>query len=207
MFLPKFVALLSLLACLFAVTAADRSLAQATSSVEETHDALRALKDRVVDAVNKQNMDAIAAEMTPDAVFTTMTNDVLKGPDEFKSYIIRMFTGSSRLIDSLTVTAEADDLSKLYADNQIAIATGKANAHFKLAVGKELDWPIRWSAMLVKQNEKWLITTAHFSANAIDNPLINASQSISSWTPWAMAAAGLVLGLLLSRFLRRTRKP
>lgn len=202
----RVLAVLAVLAGLLVLVPSDRLLAQTSPSVEDTHNALRALKDRMVDAVNKQNMDAIAADMAPDAVITTMSNDVLKGPDEFKAYIAKMFTGSSRLVDSLTATAEADDLSKLYADNQIAVATGQASAHFKLAIGKELDWPIRWSVTLVRQNDKWLITNAHFSANAIDNPLINASQAISSWMPWAIGVGGLVVGFVLSWLLRRRGK-
>lgn len=181
--------------------------AQTVPTAEETHNALRALKDRMVDAVNKQNMDAIAGDLAPDAVITTMTNDVVKGPDEFKAYIAKLFTGQSRLIDSLMVTAEADDLSKLFADNQVAVATGSSSAHFKLATGRELDWPIRWSATLVRRNDKWLITNAHFSSNAIDNPLVNAKQTISSWMPWAFGLAGLATGFLLSRLLRREVRP
>jgi uncharacterized protein (TIGR02246 family) len=202
----RLLAVLAVLIGFVAFTPAPVALAQTSPSVEEIHNALRDLKARTVDAVNKQDMDALLRETAPDVVFTAMDNTVLKGPDAIKTYYAKMFSGAGKLIDSMTVTMEADDLSRLYADNQVAVATGSANAHFKMALGKEFDWPLRWSAVLTRQDSKWSVVNAHFSGNAVDNPLITASQAVTSWMPWAMAVGGLVVGFILSLLLRRRGK-
>jgi ketosteroid isomerase-like protein len=199
----RLLAVLAILIGFVSFPLAPPALAQTGPSVEDIHNALRDLKARAVEAVNKQDIDALVKDMAPDIVFTAMDNTMLKGADSIKGYYAKMFTGAGKLIDSMTVTMEADDLSKLLADNQVAVATGSANAHFKMAIGKEFDWPLRWSAVLTRQDNAWSVVNAHFSGNAVDNPLITASQAVTSWIPWAMAVGGLVVGFVLSRLLRR----
>ena len=88
----------------------------------------------------------------------------------------------------------------------MAVATGKADAHFKITGGKEFDWPLRWTAVLTRQDNKWLIANMHFSGNSIENPLITASQAITSWLPWAIGLAGLVLGFTIAVVTGKRRK-
>ena len=183
------------------------AMAQSGSDVEAIHDELRAVKDRLANAANAQDFDALTEIVAPDGIITTMTNDVLRGPDELKSYMERMFTGDSRLIDSMTVaSAEADELSRLYGNNSVAVATGYVETRFKLAVGREFDWPIRWTAVLMKQGDRWLITQAHFSGNAIDNPVVAATSGLLAWLPWVTALLGLTVGFVVAWFLRRKSK-
>ena len=94
-------------------------------------------------------------------------------------------------------------MSQLYGNNQVAVASGKADAHFKLVAGKELDWPLRWTATLTRNENKWSIVALHFSANAIDNPLLAAASSFTSWIAAGAALAGLVIGYVIAWLRRR----
>lgn len=177
--------------------------AQETLSPEQIHDELRALKDRAVDAVNKHDKDALLRELAPDVTFTGMSNDVVHGLDKVQVYYDLMLASPTRFIKDMSVSVEADELSHLYAGNQVAVASGKAGAHFTLVAGKEFDWPLRWTATLTRNDNKWSIVALHFSANAIDNPLLAAARSFTSWIAAGAALAGLMIGFAIAWLRRR----
>jgi hypothetical protein len=104
----------------------------------------------------------------------------------------------------MSLTVEPDALSELYADNRIAVAFGKAEAHFKMMGGSEFDWPLRWTATLTRNDGKWSISALHFSGNAIDNPLMAAASWFGRWLALGTGIAGLVIGFLIARLRRRT---
>jgi uncharacterized protein (TIGR02246 family) len=194
----RIVALLGGLALLSSV-----ALGQETPTVDQIHNELRALKDRAVEAINKDNKDALLAEFAPDATFTGMNNDVVHGRDAIRSYYDRMMKSADRLIDSISTVVEADELSRLYAGNQVAVASGKADTHFKVVGNKEFDWPLRWSATLMRTDGKWSVVNLHVSANALDNPLLSVAVSSTKWFAAGSGLASLVIGFIAAWFLRR----
>ena len=136
--------------------------AQKDPSLDQIHNELRALKDRAVDAVNKRNRDALFRELAPNITFTGMDNEVVSGLEKLQAYYDKTLASPSRLIREMTLKVEADALSQLYADNRIAVAFGKADAHFKLMGGREFDWPLRWTATLTRSDGKWSIVALAF---------------------------------------------
>jgi ketosteroid isomerase-like protein len=177
--------------------------AQKDASLDQIHNELRALKDRAVDAVNKRDRDALLREMAPDVTFTGMDNAAVSGLKNVQALYDSTFASPNSLVREMTLKVEADALSRLYADNQIAVATGKADAHFKLMGGREFDWPLRWTATLTRNENKWSIAALHFSGNAIDNPLISAAMWFGRWLAVGTGIAGLVIGFLIAWMLRR----
>src|SRR5882724_1994985 len=97
-----------------------------TAATQRIHNELRALKDRAVEAVNNRNKDALLREVSPNISFTSMNNDVIQGLDKLQAYYDQMLASPSRIIKAMTMKVEADALSQLYADNRIAVATGRA---------------------------------------------------------------------------------
>jgi ketosteroid isomerase-like protein len=191
----------------FASPAAAQSVAtesppKAVASDSETHQELRALKDRLVAAVNNRDEKALVAELNPGIWFTAMNNETFHGLDGARQYYSKMLVGSNRILDEMSLTATPDDLSVLYADARVAVSTGTSNAHFKLRGGSEFDVPLRWSATLVKDGDKWTVASAHFSANIFDNPLVNPVKTFAYW----VAGIGALLGLLIGWLIGRRRK-
>jgi ketosteroid isomerase-like protein len=190
------------------IVCSSLSLAQqpaaAPPSVETLHIELRALKDRAVKAVNERDKDALFKELSQDITLTVMNNDVVHGLDKVQTYYDLMLTSSSRFIEDMSLKeVEADELSHLYAGNQVAVASGKADAHFKLVSGKEYDWPLRWTGVLTRSDNKWAIVALHFSANAINNPLISAASSLIFWIAAGVGFAGIAIGYILARLWSR----
>lgn len=195
---PVLVALMTLVA--------PGASAQKAPSPEQIHNELRALKDRAVDAVNKRNKDALLRELAPNITFTAMDNEVVHGLDKLQVYYDRTLASPSRLIKNMSLKVEPDALSELYADNRIAVAYGKADAHFEMMGGREFDWPLRWTATLTRNGDKWSIVALHFSGNAIDNPLMAAANWFGRWLAIGAGIAGLLIGFLIA-WMRRRRAP
>jgi len=168
------------------------------------HTELRAVKNRLVQAVNAKNSAALMAEVTPDIAFTAINNDTVVGIDKLKAYYDRMLTGSSRFLNDFSISAEADDLSRLYANNTMAVATGRADAMLDLRGGSGMKYtlPLRWTATLSRSNGPWKLAAIHFSADLSDNPYLTA---LSTFWKWVTAGTGLV-ALAIGYFVGRRRR-
>jgi SnoaL-like domain len=186
-------------ASLLLATLVAGAQAQDSTSIEQIHKDLRALKDRAVDAVNKKDEAALLKELAPEIWFTAMNNETFHGVDQGKSYYEKMLSGASRIVDDMSLTTIPDDLAILYADNKVAISTGTSNTHFKLMANNEFDVPLRWTATLVNDGSKWSIASIHFSANMFDNPILAALKTFSYWLAGGLAVLGLALGYLVGR--------
>jgi ketosteroid isomerase-like protein len=161
------------------------------AQLEAIHTELRAVKDRMVQAVNAKNSAALMAEVTPDVAFTAINNDTVVGLDKVKAYYDKMLSGSSRFLNDFSISAEADDLSRLYANNTMAVSTGRADAMLDLRGGSGMKYtlPLRWTATLSRSNGPWKLAAIHFSADLSDNPYLTA---MSAFWKWVAAGTGLV---------------
>jgi ketosteroid isomerase-like protein len=172
-----------------------------TAEEEALHNELRALKQRLTDALNSSDIDAALQETAPNVVFTAMNNDVAHGHDELKAYFERMMKGDNRIVDDMKVSFEPDQLSTIYGGTN-AIAVGSSKAHFKLAQGLEFDVDGRWTADLVKEDGKWQLSAIHYSVNMFDNPLLNNAKNLA----WMVGAGAALIGLIAGFFLGRLRR-
>jgi len=171
------------------------------AQLEAIHAELRAVKDRLVQAVNSKNIAALMADVTPDVAFTAINNDNVVGVDKVKAYFDKMLTGSSRFLNDFSIKAEADDLSRLYANNTMAVATGSADAMLDLRAGSGMKYtvPLRWTATLSRSSGSWKLAAIHFSADLSDNPYLTALSSFWRWVAAGIGLAGLVIGYFVGR--------
>jgi hypothetical protein len=175
---------------------------QVVPAPEALHNELRALKERVVTAINKRDEEGLLKELDKNVIFTAMNNDVVRGADEAKAYYQRMMVGAARIVQEMSITMEPDALTTLYADNNVGVSAGNSNAHFKLAT-REFDIPLRWSATLNRSDGRWRIVSAHFSANIFDNPILGAVEKTMTWSIPLAIVVCLVLGAFLGRWFWR----
>lgn len=183
-------------------TPADRVTNDAATQVEATHDALRGLRDRLVAAVNAKDEAALLAELEDDVLFTAMNNEVVHGKEEASAYYTKMLVGSQRIVEDMSLTAEADDLSILLAKGNVAVAAGDSVAHFDMMGGQSFDVPLRWTATLDNQDGAWKVAAIHFSANMFENPIMSGFEQFAYW----IAAGFGLLGILIGWFIGRRRK-
>jgi uncharacterized protein (TIGR02246 family) len=176
--------------------------AAAPASDEAVHNELRALRDGLLDAMRKGDIERELTFFHPNAVVTWHNAEVSRGRDGIRKYLTRMLQGPDKAVDSFGADVNVDELTILYGGDT-GIAFGSAVEHFKLASGRSFDLPARWSATMVKEDGRWLIANLHASDNLFDNPLLNGAKRTVGWAAGIALAIGLVLGFLLGR-RRRT---
>jgi len=161
-----------------------------------THDELRALRDRLLPALNKGDLETMVSQLATNCVVTWQNGEVSRGRDGFRSYYNRMMTAPGHIVESFSTSVKVDELTILYGDNT-GIAFGSSDDHFKLKGGLDVPLKDRWTATLVKENGRWLIAAIHTSANVFDNPLLAGAKRLTVIAAVVTGIAGLLVGWLI----------
>ena len=170
---------------------------------EPVHDELRALKDELVEAINKNDIDRLLSKLDKDVVVTWMNAEVSRGPAEVRAYLERMTKGPKPIVKSYKTEPVVEELTHMYGDD-CGVSYGHSKDTFLLTDGREFTVTSRWSATTVKKDGKWLVANFHGSANVFDNAVLDiAIRTTARWTGIAAGAAGLLVGGGLVWFLRR----
>lgn len=174
---------------------------QAQSKDEATHNQLRALRDGLLAAIKKGDIDAQLGYLHPNVVVTWQNAEISRGHDGVRAYLKRTLQGPAKFVESYSTEVNVDELTILYGGDA-GISFGSALDRFKLSNGSTLEIPSRWSATLVNEGGKWLIASVHSSTNLFENPLLAAAKR------WAYAAGGitLVVGVVVGFLLGRRKR-
>src|SRR5262245_2006640 len=171
------------------------------------HRQLRALRDELQDAFNKEDLDRLLRHVHPNAVLTWQDGQVSRGHEGVRKYYDRMMTGPDRVVDRVTARAEVDELTILHGDSN-GLAFGSLAQDFRLTDGTELHLDSRWTAHVVRDGDRWLLSGFHVSANLFDNAVLStAIRRTAFWVGGGALLGGILLGVLWTwvyrRFLRR----
>jgi ketosteroid isomerase-like protein len=165
---------------------------------EAVHNELRAMRDGLIDAMNKGDIDRELTFMHPNVVVTWHNAEVSRGRDGVRAYLTRMLSGPNKVVSTYSATVDVDELTILYGGGT-GISFGSAIEHFKLNDGRMLDLPARWTATLVKDGDKWLIASLHASDNLFDNPLLAIAKRTAYWAGGVALVVGLIAGFAIGR--------
>lgn len=185
---------MKLLLALAAALVASPSVA----AEDPVHNELRAVRDAVVGAVNSGDVEGIVKHLHPQAVFTAMNAETSRGPEGVRAYFAKMMTGPARVVESINVSVQVDDLSSLYGAIA-AVAAGDATGTYSLRSGPKFTVQNRWSATLVKDGGRWVVASLHVSANVFENPLLAAAKKSAVWAAAAALVVGAAAGALAAR--------
>ncbi|WP_267573204.1 SgcJ/EcaC family oxidoreductase [Corallococcus sp. bb12-1] len=171
------------------------------SGDEATHQALRAIKQDMEDALNKQDLERLLSHLHPDVVFSTMNNDVRVGKDSIRAYYAQMLGGPNSVVKKVTAKFDVDSLTRLYGN--AGVAYGSSLDHYELSDGSDIVINGRWTCTLVKEGDRWLIAAFHYSTNVFDNPLLTKVKNAAMGFGALVAVAALAVGFFLGRRGRR----
>jgi uncharacterized protein (TIGR02246 family) len=171
--------------------AATTAIAQEAQPVAEdpAHNELRALRDELLDAFEKKDIERMLTFLAPDVVVVVQSAEVLRGHDAVREFHKRMSDGDDRVVESLKSDFQVDELSTLYGDDT-AISYGTMADHFKLRRGEEFDLHSRWTATAVRQDDRWVVASFHVSTNMFDNGVSNL------YIKWNSIKSGVIAGLI-----------
>jgi len=168
------------------------------------HDALRALKTRLVSAMNKNDIDGMLAELHPNVVITWQNAEVSRGHKGVREYLERMTKGPAAVVRAYHAEIEVDDLTTLYGDNT-GIAYGSSLEKFDLVGGRSFTLHGRWSATMVRENGRWWLASIHASSNLFDNPLVAAARTALYVGLVVSFLVALLIGWLIGRRSARAK--
>jgi len=162
------------------------------------HQELRQLRDGLLEAMNKGDLEGTLKFLHPNCVITWHNAEVSRGREGVRAYFNRVMTGPNKIVESFTCSLKADELTILYGDN-MGISFGSSDEHFKLATGKNLDVKGRWTATLVKEDGHWLIASLHVSTNLFNNVMLDLAKKTAEIAAIVCLVVGLIIGWLGGR--------
>jgi ketosteroid isomerase-like protein len=195
----KSIATIILTAVIF--TAPMLAPAQTPKPEDPAHQELRQLRDKLLAAMNKSDLEGILAVLHTNVVITWHNAEVSRGREGVRAYYNRIMSGPVKLVDSFTCNLNVDELTILYGGNT-GISFGSSDEHFKLSNGKDLNVKGRWTATLLKENGQWLVTSLHASTNLFDNVLLDVTKRMMK----IALAISLLAGVGIGWFIGRPRK-
>ena len=167
---------------------------------DPAHAELRALRDGLLDAVNKKDVDALLRLLHPDVVVTWQNAEVSRKPAGVRAYLARMLEGPDRIVDDFSTSVAVDELTILHGGDT-GISFGTSRDRFKLRSGRSFDLDSRWSATVVRHEGRWVVASFHASVNLFDNPLLATAQRMAI----GAAAGALILGVAIGYVVARRR--
>ncbi len=171
---------------------------------ETTHNELRALRDRLVKAVDTVDIEQMLSCLHKNVVITWQNGEVGRGHEGARRFYARMMTGPNPVVQSYKTEVTVDELTILYGGDA-GIAFGTAIDRFKLTSGMQLDLNDRWTATVVKENGTWSIASLHVSSSVFDNPLLRIARNTAYWAGGICLVVGGILGFIVGRRLRKSR--
>jgi hypothetical protein len=175
-----------------------------TASEAADHDALRKLKDDIVNAINTRNLDVMDRVLNKPFMATVITQDSFNDAGKLKGYFNDLFNRSFLRIARITMQADADELSHIFTGT-IAVARGGTSERYEMADGRVFDLRGRWTATAVNDGGTWKVLTIHTGTNLLDNPVLTAAEKSTVYFGAGGVAIGAVAGFLVGFFVRRRR--
>lgn len=194
--------LLSMLLLLLLWNLPQSALAANVSS-EDLKSIIRT-RDIALEALNTRDFSKVAPYLHPNFTITTVDNQVFHKVPEFEKYWNQQF---SNTIQDIKMNFKGDTL-RTFLTPEIDVATGEAITTFSFKDGKSANMDVRWTAVLQKLQDKWLIQSLHFSSNLLNNPVLNAAQQLGKTLAIGAGIGGFLIGALIMLLLRsksRTR--
>lgn len=184
-------------------------------NAEDTHNELRAVRDAIMAAWKRRDIDAVLAHVDPDIVVTWQNGTVSRGPEAIRKFYNEMLVGEGSVLSNIESTLTVDDLSVLHgADTAVAFGSVHDDMSFKrgtaatfVGAGSKMALDSRWTATLVRKAGEWKLASYHVSANLFSNPVLAlGTKAAGRVAGIAGFLVGAVLALLIGWFLWR-RKP
>jgi ketosteroid isomerase-like protein len=187
-----------LLTLVLTCLASSAATTNTNSAVEATHNEIRAMRDGLMDAVNKGDIERELTYLTTNVVVTWHNAEVSRGHDGVRDYYNRLTSGPNKMVDKFSAEINVDELTILYGENT-GIAFGSSVEHFKLTNGRSFDLKGRWTITMVKENGQWLIASLHVSTNIFDNVILDMVKKYAVYAGCIAFVVGAFLGWLIGR--------
>ena len=191
---------------------APAAAAAPSSDTAAVHQELRQLRDEMLAAWQRRDIDGVLAHVDPDVVVTWQNGEVNRGPDAIRRFYKEMLEGDGSILSNLVSTLNVDDLSILHGPDT-AIAFGSIHDEFTfkrplastaaIGAGNTLALNSRWTATLVRKAGEWKLASYHVSANVFSNPIQDLAVKAAGRVG---AIVGVLIGLIVALLIAWARR-
>lgn len=169
---------------------------------EADHAALREIMKIATEALNTKNLELLKPVLSSKRfTITTVDNQKFESLEDFSNYWKELFEGEGARLVRIAVDPTADRKTEFLADS-VGVVEGVSTETYHFTDGDVISMQTRWSAVTTREGDDWKLASVHFSANLLDNPLLDAAKKKITQYVIAAAIAGLLLGLILMRVFR-----
>src|SRR5215831_18952900 len=105
------------IALLLACSIPSVALGQAQSAENPAHQELRQLRDGLLAAMNKGDLEGTLKFLRTNCVITWHNAEVSRGHDGVRAYYNRVMTGPNKIVESFNCSVNVDELTTLYGEN------------------------------------------------------------------------------------------
>lgn len=117
--------------------------------------------------------------------------------------VIAEFDKLKKFIDKMTVNATTD-MRLILNDGRLVISSGDMRDDYALSRGPNVNLNSRWSATLIKDNDRWWLVSFNASTNAFENEVINLYLTSQKYITAAIAGLiGIIAGVVVMCVIRR----
>lgn len=163
---------------------------------EQTRAAILALRDGLVESLNRGEIAKLVTYGTDDVVVTFQNGDVCRGPAEVRAFFGRMTKGPSGLIAEYSTVVTVDGMNA-ESDGRTVVAFGSSRDHLKLSSGTELNLNGRWTATAVNVDGQWKLASIHTSDSIFDNPVLERMKTTTYLMTFFGFLMGVTVGLII----------
>lgn len=155
-------------------------------------------------ALNNNDIKQIIPLLKDDVVIVFVNAEVATGITEVVAYHEKVLGNSNALLKTYSTKAVSSGPARF--SNNTAIAHGTALDTYTLANNDVIEMQTVWNVTLVKDDvsNEWKIAQLHFSANPFSNSVMDAIEGKIILVGSICGIIGLLLGLLIRRFRKKT---
>jgi ketosteroid isomerase-like protein len=189
------------------IVARAQTTQPAAGGDEALHNELRQLRDELVAAVNKQDIEGVLKHCHPEIVYTPQDARTMRGHQAIRDYFNEMMNGPDRIVESLTVKPTVDELTFLFADSGAGVAYGGSEDTFRLTDGRDFTLRSRWTGTVMRDpaDGQWKIIAFHISGNLFDNALLDLVKRFTLLVGIGAFVVGALLVAIIAWLMRRKR--
>ena len=166
---------------------------------------LDTFRDGLFHAFNKEEYDLMLKDFChKDIVTMWQDGTTAKG----HAGVLAEFDKLSKFIDKMQVDPTTENRLILNNGNMI-ISSGKMNDKYALSRGVDVELHSSWTATLVKEGDKWVLTSFSASTNAFSNEVISLYLGQAKYVTGGIASIlGVIMGIIAMMALsKKNRQP
>ena len=166
---------------------------------------LDTFRDGLFHAFNKEEYDLMLKDFChKDIVTMWQDGTTAKGHAGVRAEFDKL----SKFIDKMQVDPTTENRLILNNGNMI-ISSGKMNVKYALSRGVDVELHSSWTATLVKEGDKWVLTSFSASTNAFSNEVISLYLGQAKYVTGGIASIlGVIMGIIAMMALsKKNRQP